>query len=178
MLTKASNEQFAYLFYDILFTPIPNAFQTPFQTHPLDLHTEAFYPARATQINHRLAEISNGASEHIICTVHSHQYTRQPCVIGLDWSVNLDDLAEIAQCFRGEALAAMCKVLAQEYRQRGSGVPDLFLWDVRRGEVMFVEVKSGNDRLGEAQRLWIDVLLRAGVRVELCHAVAGEVRKA
>ncbi|KIW17083.1 hypothetical protein PV08_04274 [Exophiala spinifera] len=46
----------------------------------------------------------------------------------------------------------------------------------RGGEVIFVEVKSANDRLSDTQRLWISVLLGAGVKVELCHAVAGEVR--
>jgi len=51
---------FAYLFFDILFIYIPNVFQTPFQTCPLDLHTDAFYPARASEINHRLVEIANG----------------------------------------------------------------------------------------------------------------------
>lgn len=47
-----------------------------------------------------------------------------------------------------------------------------------RGQVVFAEVKSQNDRLSDTQRLWISVLLGAGVKVELCHAVAGEVRRA
>lgn len=85
---------------------------------------------------------------------------------------------EIVQCFRGEALAAICKVMAQEYQQRGGGIPDLFLWSVGKKEVMFVEVKSENDRLSDTQRLWIHVLTGAGVRVELCNAVAKEVRRA
>jgi len=61
-------------------------------------------------------------------------------------------------------------------------VPDLFLWrttgnvDDSPGEVMFSEVKSENDRLSDTQRMWIDVLSGAGVNVELCHAVAREVR--
>ena len=46
----------------------------------------------------------------------------------------------------------------------------------RYGEIRFVEVKSENDRLSDTQRLWIDVLTGAGVAVELCHAVAEEVR--
>jgi VRR-NUC domain len=37
---------------------------------------------------------------------------------------------------------------------------------------MFSEVKSENDRLSDTQRLWIHVLTGAGVRVELCAAVA------
>ncbi|PKX90700.1 fanconi-associated nuclease 1 [Aspergillus novofumigatus IBT 16806] len=169
---------FGYLFYDILFTYVPNVFQTPFQTCPLDLHTDAFYPSRASEINHRLVEITNGAAERIIRDVHERESAKQTCAIGIDWSFELDDLVEIVQCFRGEALATICKVMAQEYQQRGGGIPDLFLWSVEKKEVMFVEVKSENDRLSDTQRLWIHVLTGAGVKVELCNAVAKEVRRA
>ncbi|EDP48370.1 hypothetical protein KXX16_002103 [Aspergillus fumigatus] len=168
---------FGYLFYDILFTYVPNVFQTPYQTCPLDLHTDAFYPSRASEINHRLVEITNGAAERIIRDIHERESAKQTCAIGIDWAFELDDLVEIVQCFRGEALATICKVMAQEYQQRGGGIPDLFLWSVEKKEVMFVEVKSENDRLSDTQRLWIHVLTGAGVRVELCNAVAKEVRR-
>ena len=120
-------------------------------------------------------------------------------MLGLDWnSFTLEQLVQIAGCAGGEALAVACKVLAQEYAQRAGGVPDLMLWRVgdgtdgnrrnengdgkggneaeQEGEIRFVEVKSENDRLSDTQRLWIDVLTGAGVKVELCHVVAEEVR--
>ncbi|KAF2270747.1 hypothetical protein CC78DRAFT_451276 [Lojkania enalia] len=172
---------FAYLLFDILFTYMPNVFQTPYQTCPLDLHTDAFFPSRISEINHRLNEISNGDAGSIIQRIWSEHHERRTCVVGLDWTFDLDDLLEIAQCFEGEALATVCKVMAQEYGQRGGGVPDLFLWKLpenekTKGEVKFAEVKSENDRLSDTQRLWIHVLTGAGVRVELCNAIAKEVR--
>lgn len=180
---------FAYLFYDVLFTYIPNVFQTQYQTCPLDLHTDAFYPSRVSEINARLNEISNGDAENIIQRVYAENHERRTCVVGLDWTYDVNDLQEIARCFDGEALATVCKVMAQEYGQRGGGVPDLFLWRVDgaeegneesegerlKGEVKFAEVKSENDRLSDTQRLWIHVLSGAGVRVELCAAVAKDV---
>jgi Fanconi-associated nuclease 1 len=66
--------------------------------------------------------------------------------------------------------------MAQEYRERASGIPDLFLWRLDTKKVMFSEVKSENDRLSDTQRLWIHVLTGAGVQVELCAAVARQVR--
>jgi Fanconi-associated nuclease 1 len=168
---------FGYLFYDILFIYIPNVFQTPYQTCPLDLHTDAFFPTRLSEINHRLVEIQNGGAERIVREVHAAQSERQTCVIGIDWTYELDDLLEIVSCFRPEGLAAICKVMAQEYQQRGGGIPDLFLWHPDNREVMFVEVKSENDRLSDTQRLWIHVLTGAGIKVELCNAVAREVRR-
>lgn len=180
---------FGYLFFDIMFTYIPNVFQTPYQTCPLDLHTDAFYPSRISEINARLNEISNGDAASIIQGVYDAHHERKTCVVGLDWNFDITDLTEIANCFDGEALATVCKVMAQEYGQRGGGVPDLFLWRVpeekdekdgdsskKKGEVKFAEVKSENDRLSDTQRLWIHVLSGAGVQVELCAAVAKEVR--
>lgn len=167
---------FAYLFCDILFIYIPNVFQTAYQTCPLDLHTDAFFPSRISEINHRLVEIANGDAERLIREVDTREREKKTCIIGLNWDFELEDLLEIAGCFDGAALATVCKVMAQEYRVRGGGIPDLFLWHPVKKEVVFSEVKSENDRLSDTQRLWIHVLTGAGIRVELCNAVAREVK--
>lgn len=86
---------FAYLFYDIMFLYLPNVFQTQFQTFPLDLLTDGFYPARASEINHRLVELSNGRAASIIENVDREHRERKTCVIGLDWSFSKGDLLEI-----------------------------------------------------------------------------------
>lgn len=163
---------FAYLFHDILFTYVPNVFQTPFQTCPLDLHTDAFYPTRVSEINRRLAELSNGGAKQLIEKVWHEHSERNTCIVGLDWSFELDDLLEIAELFPPDALATVCKVMAQEYGERGGGIPDLFLWHTGERKIKFAEVKSENDRLSDSQRLWIHVLTGAGVTVELANAVA------
>ncbi|KAF4962300.1 hypothetical protein FSARC_9610 [Fusarium sarcochroum] len=181
---------FAYLFYDVLFIYIPNVFQTAYQTCPLDLHTDAFYPSRASEINHRLVEIANGEAPRLIREVWEREHEKRTSVVGLNWEFEIEDLVELVECFEGSALAAVCKVMAQEYRQRGGGIPDLILWRAKdvpgenadepgktKGEVMFSEVKSANDRLSDTQRLWIHVLTGAGVKVALCNAVAKEVRE-
>ncbi len=169
---------FAYLFFDILFLYIPNVFQTAYQTCPLDLHTDAFYPTRASEINHRLVEIANGGAPKLIDEVDKREREKRTCVIGLNWDYELNDLLELAECFDGAALATVCKVIAQEYGQRGGGIPDLILWRAEpQPECMFAEVKSANDRLSDTQRLWIHVLTGAGLRVALCNAVAKEVRE-
>jgi fanconi-associated nuclease 1 len=186
---------FGLLFYDILFAYVPNVFQTAYQTCPLDLHTDAFYGARVSEINRRIVEIGNGEAERLLKQTWKRECERKTCVVGVRWEeYELEHLLEIVKCFKGEALGVVMLTMAQEYAARGGGVPDLFLWrrmhggengkgevtavpaSAREGEVMFVEVKSENDRLSETQRLWISVLLGAGITVELCHAVAREVR--
>ncbi|KAI0533562.1 VRR-NUC domain-containing protein [Xylaria digitata] len=169
---------FAYLFFDILFLYIPNVFQTAYQTCPLDLHTDAFYPTRASEINHRLVEIANGEAPRLIDEVDKREREKRTCVVGLNWDYERDDLLELADCFDGASLATVCKVIAQEYGQRGGGIPDLILWRAEpQKECMFAEVKSANDRLSDTQRLWIHVLTGAGLRVVLCNAVAKEVKE-
>ena len=171
---------FGFLFYDVLFAYVPNVFQTPFQTCPLDLHSDAFYPARFSEIQHLLARISNGDGPAIFRDVYARLAEKETCVVGVRWDYGREDLEEIVDCIPGKALAALCHVMAQEYSQRGGGIPDLFLWRKKAegsGEIMFAEVKSENDHLSDTQRLWIHVLTGAGVRVELCNAVAREVKK-
>jgi Fanconi-associated nuclease 1 len=82
----------------------------------------------------------------------------------------------------------LCRVLCEDYAQRGSGVPDLFIWNYAEKHCKFVEIKGPGDRLQENQKvrisfgrqaectifkdvyqLWIDVMQRAEVKVEVCH---------
>lgn len=191
---------FGLLFHDILFfNPyIPNVFQTAYQTCPLDLHTDSFYSSRVHEITQRVNEISNGGALEIATRVWDENFDNKTYIIGVRWDgFERDDLLELIQCWDGSALGTVMLVMAQEYQARGGGVPDLVLWKTfddqqlqeerntgggggggngPKGEIMFAEVKSANDRLSDTQRLWISVLLGAGVKVELCHAVAGEVR--
>lgn len=181
---------FGLLFYDILFfNPyIPNVFQTAYQTCPLDLHTDSFFSSRVPEILGRVNQICNGEAVAIAGRVWDEHVERKTCIVGVRWDgFERDDLLELLGCWDGQALGTVMLVMAQEYQSRGGGVPDLVLWKQGEGdcdgavggggEVVFAEVKSANDRLSDTQRLWISVLLGAGVKVELCHAVAGEVRR-
>lgn len=174
---------FGLLFADIMFEVyVPNVFQTAYQTCPLDLHTDAFYSARITEINARCNELEAGNAEGILAKTWERHAERQTCIVGVRWDeYALDDLREICRCFLSQGLATVMRVMAQEYASRGGGVPDLFLWKVNEdgtaGEVLFSEVKSENDRLSDTQRLWISVMMNAGVRVELAHAEARETRR-
>ncbi len=116
---------FSLLFWDILFAPVPNVFQTEFQSCPLDLWTDAFYPARSSDVNRRLAQISNGEGPDLIRKVDNEQRTKETVCIGLNWEYDATDLLESAQCMKGQALATVCRVLCEEYGQRCSGMPDL-----------------------------------------------------
>ncbi|KAK7204360.1 hypothetical protein BZA70DRAFT_280571 [Myxozyma melibiosi] len=159
---------FAYLFFDIIFLPVPFVFETEFQNAPLDFATDAFYLTRASEINHCLAEIENGRTAELIRAVYEREQARQTECVGLDWRFEIQDVLEAAECIGNSALSVLCRVFCEEYQHRGGGLPDLFLWKYDEKRAMFAEVKSENDRLSDTQRLWVDVLIGAGVEVELC----------
>ncbi|KAG9795953.1 hypothetical protein KCU88_g426, partial [Aureobasidium melanogenum] len=122
---------FGLLFYDILFfNPyIPNVFQTAYQTCPLDLHTDTFFPARMPEILGRINQISNGEAAKIAREVWDEHYDRRTCIVGVQWDgFDRDDLLELIECWDGSALGTVMLVMAQDYGGRGGGVPDLVLW--------------------------------------------------
>jgi len=49
------------------------------------------------------------------------------------------------------------------------------VWDYSEKIARFVEVKGPGDSLSETQKVWIDVLLSAGIQVEVCKVKAKEM---
>ncbi|CAO3572251.1 unnamed protein product [Mortierella alpina] len=88
--------------------------------------------------------------------------------VGVNWTFAKEELLQIAECIGGNALAEICKVLAQEYSKRCSGMPDLCCWNYEKKLVKFVEVKGPGDRLSSKQQVWIDLLTSLQVDIELC----------
>ncbi|KAG2363435.1 hypothetical protein BDR07DRAFT_1483688 [Suillus spraguei] len=140
---------FGILFWDIIFLPIPGAFETPFQTAPLDIAEDSFYHARRDPIETRLKELEDGRGEEIVKRVEAEHRARKTWCVGVDWDlVEEGEIVEIVRCLGGTVLSLSVE------------------WDT--GKCKFVEVKGPGDTLQENQKLWIDVLLRAGAAVELC----------
>ena len=49
------------------------------------------------------------------------------------------------------------------------GFPDLTLWNPETQKCKFVEVKSPNDRLSSAQKIWLDYLMKNDIDCEVCN---------
>lgn len=80
-----------------MFLPLPGVFETPYQTAPLDLATDAFFPLRRSEINARLAEIANGEGPEILKRTHEREKSRETWCVGLSWAYAVDDLLEIVE---------------------------------------------------------------------------------
>ncbi|THH16142.1 hypothetical protein EW146_g4437 [Bondarzewia mesenterica] len=163
---------FGLLFWDVLFAPIPGAFETPYQSAPLDIADDTFFFTRQELIKARLSEIEEGKAREILEAVDDQHREKKTWCVGVQWDIfERQDLIEIIDCFEGRSLAIICRLFCEEYARRCSGLPDLLIWNHERRECKFVEVKGPGDSLQENQKLWIDVLLRANVPVEVCRVV-------
>ncbi|KAK0463511.1 VRR-NUC domain-containing protein [Desarmillaria tabescens] len=167
--TRILTTIFGLLFWDVIFADVPGAFETKFQTAPLDIAEDSFYYARKELIQTRLREIEDGKAAEIL---ERHDRIYRPSktwCVGVKWEYPREDVLEIVQCFKGESLATICHLFCEDYAGRSSGAPDLIVWKPEDRECKFVEVKGPGDRLQENQKLWCDALQRAGVEVHLCH---------
>jgi Fanconi-associated nuclease 1 len=52
------------------------------------------------------------------------------------------------------------------------------VWDYSEKVARFVEVKGPGDSLSETQKVWIDVLLSAGIQVEVCKVKSKDLTAA
>ncbi|KIP06053.1 hypothetical protein PHLGIDRAFT_128521 [Phlebiopsis gigantea 11061_1 CR5-6] len=161
---------FSLLFFDIIFTPIPGAFETPYQVSPLDIGSDTFYLARRELIDARLARIAAGDALEIGLATWDRESAGKTWCVGLRWDLlTREDWEEILAYWEPAALALVCRTLAEDFVNRTSGVPDLFLWHSEKKECKFVEVKGPGDHLQENQKLWMEVFVRANAKVEVCH---------
>lgn len=89
---------FTLLFWDIIFMPIDGAFDTHFQTCPLDLCEDTFFAARQEVIEHRLSEIKAGKAV-LYLKKHDHEHrAAEPCAVGVRWDLcSKKDLIEIVR---------------------------------------------------------------------------------
>jgi Fanconi-associated nuclease 1 len=89
---------FGLLFFDIIFASIPGAFETPYQSAPLDIAEDSFYHARKDLIEARLGEIENNTASQILERVDIEHREKGTWCVGVRWDLfERQDLIEIVQ---------------------------------------------------------------------------------
>ncbi|SCV67061.1 BQ2448_5707 [Microbotryum intermedium] len=166
---------FTLCFWDIIFADVNGVFETEFQPAPLDLHSDAFSIVRRQMIDARLAAIETGGAVDLLTEADNRERPQDTWAVGVNFAkFTKQDLIEVVECIGGPGLAVLSTHFAEEYGHKTGGMPDLCIWNVEQGVCKFVEVKGPGDRLSETQRVWLDVLLRAGLQVEVCRVVTTE----
>ncbi|TFK20357.1 hypothetical protein FA15DRAFT_696981 [Coprinopsis marcescibilis] len=164
---------FALLFWDIIFANVRGAFETEYQSAPLDIvDSDSFYFARKELIEARLEELRQGKGVEILQRHYALYGKDNTWCIGVRWDIcGEQDLVDILQGLGGKQIASVCKLFCEDYTGRCSGGPDLIAWNVEHRICKFIEVKGPGDTPQENQRLWFDSLLAAGIDVEICKVV-------
>lgn len=87
---------FSLLFWDIIFKSIPGAFETPYQTAPLDIAEDSFYHAREDFMEQRLAAIEAGKGADLVREVDAKHRASKTWCVGVQWDMfNSEDLVDI-----------------------------------------------------------------------------------
>lgn len=161
-----------------------DVFETPYQRAPLDMDQDSFAVTRGPIIRSRLALISAGGAPALVRDVDNRERPRKTWAIGCRWdSFSKEQLIEVATLIPGTSLAIVFQMMTEEWGHCSGGMPDLIIWRPCAGEnggalkpaprrdegpdVKLCEVKGPGDRLSETQKVWIDVLCRAGIQVEV-----------
>ncbi|KAL1498734.1 hypothetical protein AB1Y20_014044 [Prymnesium parvum] len=180
--TGAPAALFALLCWELIFMPVADAFESRFQDAPLDLAADGgeFAAARREALAARLDVLAGMSGwqlhEEVIRSHQAHAGERCRGVSWTRWG-DSEELAEMAGCLGGGALATICRAFAEDYCSWHGGMPDLIVWRRREeggggyGEARLVEVKSPSDKLSDQQRAWIHLLRCEGVRVEVCRVL-------
>ncbi|KAG8190340.1 hypothetical protein JTE90_014444 [Oedothorax gibbosus] len=170
---------YALLFWDIIYDDtIPDVFISPYQTHPLDLNSQTFFPSRKDQIMNHLKHLRQCDNEELKDIVKStwEAHHGKASLVSWDRFTDLQHVQGLACCFGSTILSGICERLAKDFRFTRSGVPDLVVWNPETLCVKIVEVKGPGDKLSSKQILWLDHLIKLGADAEVClvEAVASK----
>ncbi|BDU74285.1 VRR-NUC domain-containing protein [Mesoterricola silvestris] len=148
-------------FWDVIFAPVPGAFQHRFQLGPADLRTPGFAQARRGAIAARLAELeAPGAPRRLILARAAEK--RGVANAFVNWKALAPGHLEAAlDTLPQAALLAFLRAMAPNPAAFRSGFPDLFLH--RDGRCMLWEVKGPGDALRPEQERWLALFNRAGL---------------
>ncbi|XP_026143368.1 fanconi-associated nuclease 1 [Carassius auratus] len=167
---------FGLLMWDIIFIDgVPDVFRNPYQTCPLDLHTDCFYGNRRESIEARaemLREASAETLQELLADVWDTQEGRVCVLINWERFSSLQQAQSLVACLGGHFLSGVVLRMAKDYRHCRGGLPDLVVWSTSNKKYKLVEVKGPNDRLSQKQQIWLDELQKLGADVEVCHVTA------
>ncbi|KAJ6526283.1 hypothetical protein DFH09DRAFT_1371718 [Mycena vulgaris] len=161
---------FTLIFWDIIFMPVVGAFETHFQTCPLDLCDDTFVTSRMDAIASRLSEIEGGNAVHYL-EKHDGQYREAaPRAVGVRWDLcSRKELISIVKLIPPKTLANICQMFCEDYTAACIGAPDLIAWD--RTDYKLVHIKGPGYPSRQSQKAWQDVLARGCANQEVCEVV-------
>ncbi len=155
---------FGLAFWQVIFSPVENAFINAYQYKPLDLYHPDFTERRARAIEEVLAKIAIGNYQRLWDNFHQKQGIANAFV---HWTLINEDLIRLAlKTIPPQTLHALFEVLLSDLKLYRNGMPDLIAF--KDDEFIWIEVKGPGDKLQDNQWRWIHQFQRLNVPFKLC----------
>jgi len=159
------NAAFGLLLWDIIYDPALGVFHSPLQFAPSDLYEPAFYARRQQAIEARLGTLQD-PDDALAIMRRNFEIKRGLANPFVYWHEDLPGIMDIfLRRLPPSGLGAALRHIARDVGRHSRGLPDLFLWTETK--YRFVEVKAENDHLAPHQFEWLQVLIKAGIGVDL-----------
>ncbi|KAK7038232.1 Fanconi-associated nuclease [Favolaschia claudopus] len=153
---------FTLLFWDIIYKDLPGAFETEFQTCPLDLCEDTFFSARKEVIDQQLLKIRAKEARTILGLCGPEYWERRSTAVGVRWDLySLGDLVGFIECIDPDTLAVICQMFCENYVAACRGVPDLIAWDLADKKCRLVHIQGPGWPARCSKKEWRDVLERS-----------------
>ncbi|KAI0983216.1 hypothetical protein GJ496_003282 [Pomphorhynchus laevis] len=165
---------FGVYFWDVIYAVDDKVFIDSLQEFPIDMFSPDFYQRMRKFIDERLNlfETSKNGWATVFEQNWTEYYSKQSSIVHWDLFKDVDEFMNVINSFNPKSLQGLLIYIIQQHGSCFGGVPDLFLWDNTNG-VMFVEVKSPNDKLSANQIVWIHVLRSLEIKCEVARVDVG-----
>lgn len=158
---------FGLLFWDELYCSDAATLHNSFERLPASLTLGSFYAQFESEIETKLASLRSASSAHvqILKTVSRHHGTPNSI---FRWSGRTIDLIQtFIENAPQEALGAILRRMAQDYKAMRDGFPDLML--LKDNSIRFIEVKASGDVIRRNQLTRIKQLRAAGFQTDVAR---------
>jgi VRR-NUC domain/FAN1, HTH domain len=144
------------LFFDEIFTSVKGMFQSNYQIGPLDFYKTNFYKRRKTQFDKKFSEL-NKVKDFFNYFKENYDLHFKKAIPSVFWNgFTKNDLYFIVQNIPPKDILILCKRYLEFPKIHKRGMPDLITF--KENNYSFIEVKSPNDKLSEAQKHWINYM--------------------
>lgn len=160
------------LYTDAIFAPIDGQFQSFFQSGPLDFGSADFYPRRKKiiwNIDRQLEQNPDKTGQLIYKRFQKYRHHALPGLYLKD--VPDDFIKTLADSIPGPVWMAIASRYIIHPHLHGKGFPDLVSISNDNDDYAFLEVKSANDQLSEAQRQWLKFLNGLGATARVIRVI-------
>ncbi len=159
------NGLFGLAFWDIIFTPQPDAFHNRFQRGPADMFTPDFVTQRQDPIERRLSELENASAWAELVATYDHKWGLANHWVRWE-ALPRELVARAVATIPAEILAGLMQRLLFDPRANRRGHPDLMLF--AGADYCWVEVKGPGDQLQPHQARWLAEFERLGANYLVC----------